>query len=87
MRFCSGPLQIIKHQIILLALGNLRDTTPQEELDAIEPSECLAKWLIKEALHHRKGFYEPEFSLLTKSCHMMLQRITTLIDQVSQRIN
>jgi hypothetical protein len=54
--FLNEPLQIIKHQIIPLVLYNLHKTALQEEPYAIELIKCLAQRLIKEALHHRKGF-------------------------------
>ena len=58
--FLDGPLLIIKHKIILLALDNPWKTTPQEEPIAIEPFKYLAQRLIKEALHHRKWFLRAE---------------------------
>ena len=70
--FLNGPLQIIKHQIISLALGNPRDSAPQEEPDVIELSECLTKWLIKEALHRREGFPWTEIPSFDKKLLMML---------------
>ena len=59
--FLNGPLLIIKHKIIPLALDNPWKTTPQEEPNATKPFKCLAQRLIKEALHHRKGFLWGEF--------------------------
>ena len=53
--FLNGPLSIIEHKVIPLALDNPWKTAPKEEPCAIEPFECLAQRLIEEALHHRKG--------------------------------
>ena len=40
--FLNGPLQIIEHEIILLAPDNPWKITPQEKLDATKLFKCLA---------------------------------------------
>ena len=52
--FSQWAIQIIKDQIILLALDNPQRAIPLEYLDVFEPFKCHAQRLSKEALLQRK---------------------------------
>ena len=77
----NGPLHIIKNQIIPLALDNPRKTTSQKELYSTEPFQCLAQRLVKEALHHRKGFTRPEIPPFGKELPNDVGSISRLLNQ------
>ena len=78
MCFLDGSLHHIEHHIIPLAPNYPRKTTPQEKLDAVELFICLAQKLIKEVMHHKKGFLQAKVPSFDKELPHDVGNIQTL---------